>query len=130
MTKFIITTLPDPHGFSPDALTDLLRSGARGLIQQAVAAELSVLLETYSGDRIEDGRARLVRHGHQPEHEVMTGIGAVPVKVPACETGATPLRKSGSPRQSCRPTCAKPNPSKSCCPGCISVNGVCAPPFS
>jgi len=82
MTKSIITTLPDPHGFSPDPLTDLLRSGARDLIQQAVEAELSVLLETYSGDRIEDGRARLVRHGHLPEREVMTGIGAVPVKVP------------------------------------------------
>ena len=82
MTKTIITTLPDPHGFSPDPLTDLLRSGARGLIQQAVEAELSVLLEAYSGDLIEDGRARLVRHGHLPEREVMTGIGAVPVKVP------------------------------------------------
>ena len=42
MTKTTITTLPDPHGFSPDPLTDLLRSGARGLIQQAVEAELSV----------------------------------------------------------------------------------------
>lgn len=82
MTKTIITTLPDPHGFSPDPLTDLLRSGARSLLQQAVEAELSVLLEAYSGDRIEDGRARLVRHGHLPEREVMTGAGAVPVKVP------------------------------------------------
>jgi putative transposase len=82
MTKTIITTLPDPHGFSPDPLTDLLRSGARDLIQQAVEVELSVLLEAYSGDRIEDGRARLVRHGHLPEREVMTRIGALPVKVP------------------------------------------------
>ena len=41
-----------------------------------------MLLEAYSGDRIEDGRARLVLHGHLPEREVMTGIGAVPVKVP------------------------------------------------
>jgi transposase-like protein len=82
MAKTIITTLPDPHGLSPDPLTDLLRSGARSLIQQAVEAELSVLLEAYSGDRIEDGRARQVRHGHLPERKVMTGIGAVPVKVP------------------------------------------------
>jgi len=28
------------------------------------------------------GRKRLVRHGHLPEREVQTGIGAVPVKVP------------------------------------------------
>ena len=32
--------------------------------------------------KTDDGRARLVRHGHLPEREVMTGIGAVPVKVP------------------------------------------------
>lgn len=82
MKKTIITTMPDPHGFSPDPLTDFLRSGARELIQQAVEAELSVLLEAHSGDRTEDGRARLVRHGHLPERAIITGIGAVPVKVP------------------------------------------------
>ncbi|WP_166418983.1 IS256 family transposase [Cochlodiniinecator piscidefendens] len=82
MTKSTITTLPDPHGFSADPLTDILRTGARDLIQQAVEAELSALLDAHSGDLIGDGRARLVRHGHLPEREVMTGIGAVPVKVP------------------------------------------------
>ena len=82
MTKISITTLPDPHGFSPDPLTDILRAGARDLIQQAVEAELSALLEAHSEDCIEDGRARLVRHGHLPEREVTTGIGTVSVKVP------------------------------------------------
>jgi len=75
MTKTSITTLPDPHGFSPDPLTDILRAGARDLIQQAVETELSALLEAHSEDYIEDGRARLVRHGHLPEREVTTGIG-------------------------------------------------------
>jgi len=82
MTKISITTLPDPHGFSPDPLTDILRAGARDLIQQAVEAELSALLEAHSEDCIEDGRARLVRHGHLPEREVTTGIGTLSVKVP------------------------------------------------
>jgi putative transposase len=82
MTKISITTLPDPHGFSPDPLADILRAGARDLIQQAVEAELSALLEAHSEDCIEDGRARLVRHGHLPEREVTTGIGTVSVKVP------------------------------------------------
>ena len=82
MTKTSITTLPDPHGFSPDPLTDILRAGARDLIQQAVEAELSALLDAHSEDYIEDGRARLVRHGHLPEREVTTGIGTVSVKVP------------------------------------------------
>ena len=81
MTTNTISQLTDPHGFSPDPLTDLLRSGAQRLIEQAVEAELSVLLEAYASEKTDDGRARLVRHGHLPEREVMTGIGAVPVKV-------------------------------------------------
>jgi hypothetical protein len=82
MTINTITQLPDPQGFSPDPLTEPLRSGARRLIEQAVEAELSGLLEAYASVRTDDGRARLVRHGHLPEREVITGIGAVPVKVP------------------------------------------------
>ena len=36
-------------------------------------------------DKLEDGRARLVRHGHLPERKVMTGVGSVPVKVPSVQ---------------------------------------------
>ncbi len=82
MTRDTITQLPDPSGFSPDPLTDILRSGARRLIEQAIETELAALLATYADERTADGRARLVRHGHLPEREVMTGIGPVPVKVP------------------------------------------------
>jgi hypothetical protein len=76
---------PRSTGISSDPLTDLLRSGAQRLIQQAIEAELGVLLEAYAGDKTNDGRARLVRHGHLPEREVITGIGAGPVKVPRVE---------------------------------------------
>jgi len=82
MTKTTITPLPDPSGFSPDPLTDILRSGARRLIEQAVEMELAALLATHADDKTEDGRARIVRHGYLPEREVMTGIGPVSVKVP------------------------------------------------
>jgi putative transposase len=82
MPKNTITQLPDPSGFSADAFTDVLRNGARKLIEQAIHAELAVLMAAFSKEKLEDGRARLVRHGHLPEREVMTGIGPVPVKVP------------------------------------------------
>jgi len=82
MSKTIIEALPDPSGFSADPLREILRGGARDLIQQAIEAELSVLLEAHSDEQIKDGHARLVRHGHLPEREIMTGIGALPVKVP------------------------------------------------
>ena len=95
MSETIIAQLPDPsivgkrlgsdlpiRGYSPDPLSDVLRAGARHLIEQAVEAELIALLSAHVDDKTEDGRARLVRHGHLPEREVMTGIGPVPVKVP------------------------------------------------
>ena len=82
MPENTITSLPDPSGFSADPFTDVLRNGARKLIEQAIYAELAVLMAAFSKEKLEDGRARLVRHGHLPEREVMTGIGPVPVKVP------------------------------------------------
>ena len=40
------------------------------------------MLEAFADNRLADGRARLVRHGHLPERDVLTGVGPVPVKVP------------------------------------------------
>lgn len=82
MSETTITQLPDPSGFSADPFTEILRDGARKLIEQALHAELATLMAAFSNEKLEDGRARLVRHGHLPEREVMTGIGPVPVKVP------------------------------------------------
>ncbi len=82
MSETTITHLRDPSVFSADPLTDLLRDGARQLIRQALEAELAALLERHAAGKLDDGRARLVRHGHLPEREVLTGIGPVPVKVP------------------------------------------------
>ena len=82
MSETTITQLPDPSGFSSDPFTEILRNGARDLIEQAIHAELATLMAAFSNETLEDGRARLVRHGHLPEREVMTGIGPVPVKVP------------------------------------------------
>lgn len=82
MTKDAVVAFRAPEGFSLDPLTDLLRRGARELIAQAVEAELSSFLDARAGQTDAEGRRRLVRHGHLPEREVQTGIGAVPVKVP------------------------------------------------
>lgn len=56
MKEAIITALPDPNGFSTDPLTDLIRSGARKLIEQALEAELGALLAQFS-DETTPGRA-------------------------------------------------------------------------
>lgn len=65
-----------------DPLTELLREGARTLIQKAVEAELAEFMETFHARRLEDGRAAVVRNGYQPERAIQTGIGPVTVKVP------------------------------------------------
>lgn len=49
---------------SADPLTELLRQGARDLIQKAVEAELAEYLESFQGRRLEDGRAAVVRNGN------------------------------------------------------------------
>lgn len=65
-----------------DPLTELLRTGAKRLIQQAVEAELNELLTAHAGETNPEGRAAVVRNGYLPEREVMTGVGPVGVKVP------------------------------------------------
>lgn len=65
-----------------DGLTELLREGAKKLIAEAVEAELTEFLQGFADRRLENGRAAVVRNGHQPERELQTGIGPVTVKVP------------------------------------------------
>lgn len=81
MTETNVFKLSQPGTFS-DPLTEVLRSGARALLAQAVEAEVAAFLDSHADERTEDGRRRLVRHGHLPEREIMTGIGPVAVRTP------------------------------------------------
>src|SRR5438132_5779010 len=62
-----------------DPLTNILRSGARELLAQAVEMEAEAFLAAMKGLKLPDGRERLVRHGHGPVRTIQTGIGAVEV---------------------------------------------------
>ncbi len=81
MTDTNVFQLTQPGTFA-DPLTEVLRNGARALLTQAVEAEVAALLSTHADKLTEDGRARLVRHGHLPERQIMTGIGPVAVRCP------------------------------------------------
>ena len=65
-----------------DSLTDLLRNGAKQLIQEAIELELQALLKNYSNVTDLSGRQTVVRNGYLPEREILTGIGPVSVQVP------------------------------------------------
>jgi len=60
----------------------MLREGAQRLVAQAVQAEFDDFLARVSGERLEDGRAAVVRNGFQPEREILTGLGSVRVRIP------------------------------------------------
>ena len=81
MTDTNVFSLVQPGTFV-DSLTEVLRNGARALLAQAVETEVAGFLAEHADKVTDDGRQRLVRHGHLPERAIMTGIGPVAVRVP------------------------------------------------
>ncbi|WP_373565880.1 hypothetical protein [Microbulbifer okhotskensis] len=53
-----------------DPLTELLRRGARELLQKEVEAELSTFMEGFQDRRLGDGRSAVVRNGYLPERDI------------------------------------------------------------
>lgn len=81
MNKSTVIALED-RAESLDPLTELLRAGARQLIEQAVETELQELLAAHAGRLLADGRAGVVRNGYLPEREIQTGLGPITVRIP------------------------------------------------
>ena len=104
MTETTVLKLSQPGTIS-DPLTEVLRSGARSLLAQAVEAEVAAFLDFHAEERTEHGRRRLVRHGHLPEREIMTGIGPVAVRAPRVRdrVSARARHPSASAPRCCRP---------------------------
>jgi hypothetical protein len=65
VTDTNVFQLSQPGTFA-DPLTEVLRNGARALLAQAVEAEVAALLNCHADKLTDDGRQRLVRHGHLP----------------------------------------------------------------
>ena len=80
MSDANVVKLLQPGSFA-DPLTEVLRNGARALLAQAIEAEVAEFLAKHVDLKTATGLRRVVRHGHLPEREVMTGIGPVGVKL-------------------------------------------------
>ena len=65
-----------------DVLTDILRDGARRLLAQAIDAEVQDWINGHAHLVDENSRRLVVRNGHSPEREIVTGLGPVPVRQP------------------------------------------------
>lgn len=76
-----IFQLKQPEENASDALTELLRNGARNLISQAINVELEELLAQYAEQKV-DGKQAVIRNGYLPKRTIQTGLGDVEVQVP------------------------------------------------
>ena len=81
MTDTNVIKLAQPGTFT-DSLTEILRNGAHALLAQAIELEVANFIGRYADLKTAAGRQRLVRHGHLPKREIMTGIGPVAVRQP------------------------------------------------
>ena len=119
MEEDSVVRLPRPGGRSADdPLLSMLRDGARRMLMAAIEAEVDGFVAAHSGLVDGQGRRRVVRNGHAPERQLQTGIGPIAVRRPKVrDRGPTARHGSGSPRRFCRPICAGPRTSRSCCPG-------------
>ena len=98
-------------GAIDDPLTEILRTGARRLIAQAVEAEFETFLATTAELVLPDGRRRVVRHGHDPVRAIQTGIGRSKCK--GRRPAITPLLRASafaSRRTSCQMGAAHQEP--------------------
>ncbi|MCB9228488.1 MAG: IS256 family transposase [Deltaproteobacteria bacterium] len=71
-----------PQETISDALTEVLREGARKMLAQAIEAEVSDYIERFRSVADEKGHRMVVRNGYHPERKIQTGLGAIDVKAP------------------------------------------------
>ena len=74
MSNSNVIKLAQPGAFT-DSLTEILRSGARALLTQAVEAEVAEFLAKHTDLKTETGQQRVVRHGHLPERAPHPSVG-------------------------------------------------------
>lgn len=65
-----------------DLLDEIVRQGARKMLQAAIEAEAESFVERHQELKDEDGRRRVVRNGYLPERSILTGAGALAVRQP------------------------------------------------
>jgi hypothetical protein len=76
-------------------LEQLLQEGARKLLQTAIENEVIDYIQFHKDRRDEHGQRLVVRNGHLPEREVVSGVGPIRVRQPRVrhrDKGRLPVR--------------------------------------
>jgi len=61
-------------------LDEIIREGARKMLQAAIDAEVDSFIDAHRHRRDESGRRLVVNNGSLPTREILTGAGAIPVQ--------------------------------------------------
>jgi|GEM_PF-1460886 len=73
-----------------DPLTGIAREGARRMLGKMLGkmlkAEADAFVATYAGERLEDGRQRIVRHDFGPERQIQTALARWTYSAQGCAT--------------------------------------------
>lgn len=85
MSKIMTETLKMPSLSAGDCLTEVIRESAQSILAQAVRHEADQWLAQRADQLDENGRRLVVANGYLPKRNVLTGVGAVPVKQPRIE---------------------------------------------
>jgi putative transposase len=67
---------------SKSPLEQLIAEGARKMLQAAIENEVQEYLQAHGGQRTDEGQAVVVRNGHLPERDLVTGVGPLRVRQP------------------------------------------------
>lgn len=89
---------PDCESIPPTSsvLDQILREGAKRLLQAALEVEIQDHLDRYQHLVDAQGHREVVRNGHHPERVILAGAGPIPIKQPRVDDRA--LEARGLPR--------------------------------
>ncbi|MGH2639190.1 MAG: IS256 family transposase [Rhabdochlamydiaceae bacterium] len=83
MKKFVLPQDKNPSGISPrSALEEVLREGARKMLQEAIETEVAEYIQACQELRDEMNRRLVIRNGHLPSRDILTGIGSLSIRQP------------------------------------------------
>jgi len=83
MKKFNVPQNKNPIGISPrSALEEVLRDGAKKMLQEAIETEVAEYVRACQELRDEMNKRLVTRNGYLPSRDILTGIGSLNVRQP------------------------------------------------
>jgi putative transposase len=82
MAEVSSSTIGFPVNSSRDVLSEVLRVGAQQMLATAIEAEVAEWIECHRDLRDECGHRQVIRNGHLPKRQIITGVGPLEVRQP------------------------------------------------